>query len=132
LRRLNWTTRASVPMYVALWVVSMAMGLAFAAAGAMKLLVSKERLLRGAAWVEDFSSGAIRFVGFTELLGGLALLLPVMLHIPPRLAIAAGAVGLTVVALGAAVVHVRRREPAMIALNIALLALAVFALRGRP
>jgi DoxX-like family len=120
-------------MNVALWVVSIAMGVAFAAVGAMKLLVSKKRLLRrGAGWVEDFSSGAIRFVGFTELLGGLALLLPVALDAPPRLAIAAGAAGLTFVALGAAVVHLRRREPAMIALNIALLALAVFALRGRP
>jgi hypothetical protein len=60
-------------------------------------------------------------VGFTELLGGLALILPL-----------AGTAGLTVVALGAAVVHVRRREPGMIALNIALLAVAAFALRGRP
>jgi DoxX-like family len=118
-------------MNVALWVVSIAMGLAFAAAGAMKLLVCKERLLRGAAWVEDFSSGAIRFVGLTEFLGGLAIVLPVLLDIPSRLALAAGTAGLSVVALGAAVVHVRRREAGMIALNIALLALAAFALRGR-
>jgi hypothetical protein len=109
------------------------MGLAIAAAGAMKLVVSKTRLLRlGAAWVEDFSSGAIRFVGCTELLGGVALILPVVLNSPSRLAVAAGTAGLSVVAIGAAVVHVRRREPGMIVLNIALLALAVFALRGRP
>jgi hypothetical protein len=118
LRRLNWTARLSVPMNVALSVVSIAIGLAFTAAGAMKLLVCKERLLRrGAAWVADLSSGAIRFVGITELLGGLAIMLP---HAWPA--------GLTVIALGAAVVHVRRREPGMIALNIALLALAAFAL----
>jgi hypothetical protein len=126
-------SRARVQLNVALWVVSIGMGLAIAAAGALKLLVSKNQLLRrGASWVEDFSSGAIRFVGFTELLGGLAIILPVVLDMPSRLAIAAGTAGLSVVALGAAVVHVRRREPGMIALNIALLALAVFAIRGRP
>ena len=43
----------------------------------MKLVVSKEQLVRrGAGWVDDFSSGTIRFVGFTELLGGLAIILP--------------------------------------------------------
>jgi hypothetical protein len=116
---MNGPTRTNVQVNVALWLISLGMGLAIAAAGAMKLLVSKTQLLRwGAGWVEDFGSGAIKFMGLTELLGGAAIMLP-----------PAGTVGLSVVAVGAAVVHVRRREPGMIALNIALLALAAFALR---
>ncbi len=119
---MNPTTRGDVPVNVALWALSVGMGLAIAAAGAVKLVASKEQLVRrGAGWVDDFSSGTVRFVGFTELLGGLAIILP-----------PTGTAGLSVVALGAAVVHARRREPGMIALNIALLALTAFALRGRP
>jgi hypothetical protein len=126
-------TTTNVKATVALWVVSISMGLALIAAGAMKLVISKKHLvLRGAGWVEDFSSGTVRFVGFTELVGGLAILLPAVLDIPSRLALTAGTAGLIVVMLGAAVVHARRRELGMIVLNFALLALAAVAVLGRP
>jgi hypothetical protein len=58
--------------------------------------------------------------------------LPAVLDIPSRLALTAGTAGLIVVMPGAAVVHARRREPGMIVLNIALLALAAVAVWGRP
>jgi hypothetical protein len=126
-------TTTNVEATVALWVVSIIMGLALIAAGAMKLVISKKHLvLRGAGWVEDFSSGTVRFVGFTEMVGGLAILLPAVLDIPSRLALTAGTAGLIVVMLGAAVVHARRRELGMIVLNFALLALAAVAVLGRP
>jgi hypothetical protein len=126
-------TTTNVEATVALWVVSIIMGLALIAAGAMKLVISKKHLvLRGAGWVEDFSSGTVRFVGFTEMVGGLAILLPAVLDIPSRLALTAGTAGWIVVMLGAAVVHARRRELGMIVLNFALLALAAVAVLGRP
>ncbi len=126
-------TATNVEANVALWVISIGMGLALTAAGAMKLVVSKKHLiLRGAGWVEDFSPGTVRFVGFTEMVGGLAIFLPAVLDIPSRLPLTAGTAGLIVVMLGAAVVHARRREPGMIVLNIALLALAAVAVWGRP
>ena len=116
-----------------LWFVSIGMGLAFAAVGAMKLVLSKKRLvLQGAGWIEDFSSGTVRFVGLTEMVGGLAIILPAVIDIPSRLVLTAGIAGLIVVMLGAAVVHARRREPGMIVLNLVLLALAAVALWGRP
>lgn len=118
---------------VALWVVSIGMGLAFAASGTTKLVVSKKRLaLRGASWVNDFSSGTVMFVGLTEITGGLAIILPAVLHIPSRLAVTAGTTGLILVMLGAAMVHVRRREPGMIVLNFVLLALTALAVWNRP
>jgi DoxX-like family len=129
----NGMTATNVEANVALWVISIGMGLALTAAGAMKLVVSKKHLiLRGAGWVEDFSPGTVRFVGFTEMVGGLAIFLPAVLDIPSRLALTAGTAGLIVVMPGAAVVHARRREPGMIVLNIALLALAAVAVWGRP
>jgi uncharacterized membrane protein YphA (DoxX/SURF4 family) len=123
----------NVEVDVTLWVLSIAMGLAFAASGAMKLVVSKKRLaLRGESWVDDFSSSTVIFVGLTEITGGLAIILPVVLDIPSRLATTAGTAGLILVTLGAAVVHARRREPGMIVLNLALLALTAAAIWGRP
>jgi DoxX-like family len=130
---MNRVTAANVEVDVALWVVSIGMGLAFAADGAMKLVVSKKRLaLRGGSWVDDFSSGRVIFVSLTEITGGLAIVLPAALGIPSRLAVTAGTAGLIVVMLGAAVVHARRREPGMIVLNLALLALTAAAIWERP
>jgi uncharacterized membrane protein YphA (DoxX/SURF4 family) len=130
---MNGTTATNVEVDVALWVLSIAMGLAFAGSGAMKLVVPKKRLaLRGASWVDDFSSGTVIFVGLTEITGGLAIVLPVVLDIPSRLAVTAGTAGLILVMLGAAVVHARRREPGMIVLNLTLLALTAAAIWDRP
>lgn len=130
---MNRTTATNVEVSVVLWVFSIGMGVAFAAVGAMKLVVSKRRVaLRGPSWVDDFSSGTVIFVALTEITGGLAIILPAVLGSPSRLAVTAGAAGLIVVMLGAAVVHARRREPGMIVLNLALLALTAVALWDRP
>jgi len=113
---------------VASWIVSIGLALAFAVLGAMKLALSKEHLvLRGADWADDFGPGTVRFVGMTEVLGALGMILPAVLDIPRWLALTAAAAGLIVVVLGAAAVHARRREASMIALNFALLALAAIA-----
>jgi hypothetical protein len=117
---------------VAFWVVSFGMGLAIAAVGAMKLIVSKEQLaLRGAGWVHTLRSGTVRFVGFTELVGGLAMILPPVMDVPASLARTAALAGLLTVMVGAAAVHARRREPAMIVWNFALLAVAATAIWNR-
>ncbi|WP_260860728.1 DoxX family protein [Mycobacterium tilburgii] len=115
-----------------LWVVTAAIGVAFAACGIGKLVFPKNRLaLRGASWVNDFSSRTLIFVGLTELVGGLAMLLPAVFKMSPLLAVTLGTAGLIVVMMGAAVVHMRRREPGMIVLNLALLALAELAILDR-
>jgi hypothetical protein len=130
---MNGTTATNVEVDVALWVLSIGIGVAFAASGAMKLVVSKKRLaLRGTSWVADFSSGTVIFVGLTEMTGGLAITVPAVLDVPSRLAVTAGTAGLIIVMLGAAVVHARRREPGMIVLNLALLALTAVAIWDRP
>ena len=116
----------------AFWIVSVGMALAFAGAGAMKLALPKEKLaLRGADWVNDFCSSTVRFVALTEVLGAVGMILPAVLDMPHWLAPMAAATGLVVVTLGAAVIHARRREPLMIVMNIALLALAGAAVWGR-
>ena len=122
----------NVEVNVAFWIVSAGIGLVFAASGATKLVVPKNRLaVRGSNWVDDFSSGTVVFVGLTEIVGGLAILAPAVLEISPLLAATVGSVGLIVVMLGAAVVHARRREAGMIIMNLALLAVTAFAIWHR-
>jgi hypothetical protein len=119
-------------LHVTLWVVSAGLALAFAAAGAMKLVLSKDQLVRrGAAWTANFGTGTVKFAGFTEIVAAAGMILPAVLDFPHVLARVAAAVGLIVATLGAAVIHGRLREPAMIVLNLALLALAWAAVWGR-
>jgi putative oxidoreductase len=44
-----------------------------------------EELSKSMAWVNDFSIGMVRFIGASELLGGIGLLLPSLLRIRPFL-----------------------------------------------
>ena len=60
----------------------------------------------------------------------IGLVLPPLVHIAGILAPLA-AVGLVLVMVGAAVVHARRNEPMNVAVNLVLIALAIFVAWGR-
>lgn len=118
-------------MGVWLSVVAVVLAVGFTAAGAMKVLQPKEKLVAsGMSWADDFSTDTLKLVGATEILGGLGVILPKATGIAPVLA-GAAAVGLSLVMLGAAAVHVRRREPPMILVNLMLLAMAIFVAWGQ-
>ena len=82
------------------------------------------------AWVDDFSPTSVRLIGTAEILGALGLVLPAVTGIAPILTPIA-AVGLVVIMVGAAITHVRRKEPAIVPANIVLLVLAVVVAWGR-
>jgi uncharacterized membrane protein len=72
----------------------------------------------------------VRFIGISEILGGLGLLLPSALRIMPRLTpVAAG--GLALVMVLATAFHVSRGEASVIPMNLVLMALAFFIVWGR-
>jgi hypothetical protein len=72
----------------------------------------------------------IRFIGLSEILGALGLLLPGPLHFAPVLTpVAALCLGLIVIL--AARIHYGLREPAAVAVNLVLLALALLVACGR-
>ncbi len=111
------------------WVLQGLLGAAFLAAGAMKLVKTREELLaEGArmAWVEDFSDSAVRAIGVAEVLGAIGVVLPKLTGILPFLTPVAAA-GLVLTMLGAAATHVRRGEYPAVVPNVVLggLALAV-------
>jgi uncharacterized membrane protein YphA (DoxX/SURF4 family) len=118
-------------MNLALWIIAIVLAVAFAGSGLMKLVVPKDKLVTaGQGWAQDYSQTNIRLIGLVEVLGAVLLVLPAALHIAPIL-VPLAAVGLALVMVGAIVVHARRKEPMNIAVNVVLIALAVFVAWGR-
>lgn len=118
-------------MDVFLWIVAALLAVAFLASGCMKLTRPKEKLATfGLAWTEDFSAGAVKAIGVLEVLAAVGLVLPPVVGVAPVLAPSA-ALGLILLMLGAAVVHLRRREPHGIAVSLVVVALAAVVVWGR-
>jgi uncharacterized membrane protein YphA (DoxX/SURF4 family) len=118
-------------MNLALWIIAIVLAVVFAASGLVKQFVPKDKLVTsGQDWARDFSPTSIRLIGLAEILGAIGLVLPAAVHVAPIL-VPLAAVGLALVMAGAAVVHARRKEVPMIAVNAVLLVLAVIVAWGR-
>jgi len=119
-------------MNLALWIVAELLAIAFLAGGAIKLILSKEKLatIPGAGWAEDFSAGSIKAIGTLEALAAVGLILPAVTDIAPVL-VPLAAVGLVLVMVGAMITHLRRGEAGQLVVNLAYLALAGFVAWGR-
>jgi uncharacterized membrane protein YphA (DoxX/SURF4 family) len=116
-------------MNIALWVVQIILGLAFIMFGSMKAF-QYEKAKASLPWVKDYSKGLVTFIGVSELLGGLGLILPYATGIAPILTPVA-ALGLGLVMILAAGFHAKRKENQAIGMNIIFLALAIFVAIGR-
>lgn len=119
-------------MDIALWIVQGLLALVHLAAGGLKLVRSRERLVASGHldWMRDASDAAVKAVGLVEVLGALGLVLPWLTGIAPALTPTA-AVGLVVVQLGALRVHLVRGERKPLPANVLLLVLAAVVAVGR-
>jgi DoxX-like family len=118
-------------MNLALWIIVGLLAAVFLASGAMKLIRTKQQLVAsGMAVLDDFSPGAIKGIGALEILAAVGLTLPAALDIAPVL-VPLAAVGVALLMTGATAVCLRRNETRAIAVNLALLALAVLVAWGR-
>ncbi|MGH1438330.1 MAG: DoxX family protein [Lewinella sp.] len=115
---------------IALWVAQALLGAMFLMAGTMKASQPVAALAESLPWVTTVPLGLVRFIGISELLGGLGLLLPSLLRIKPFLTVWA-AIGLVVVMLLAALFHASKGEFPAIGMNVVLMALAAFVAWGR-
>jgi uncharacterized membrane protein YphA (DoxX/SURF4 family) len=117
-------------MNIALWIVQGLLAVMFGMAGVMKTFQTskaKEQM----PWAKNRSDGFIRFVGISELLGAIGLILPLLTGILPWLTLLA-AIGLTLIQLLAIFAeHLPKKEYNIIPVNIVLLVLAVFVVVGR-
>ncbi|GAA2699693.1 hypothetical protein Apa02nite_041750 [Actinoplanes palleronii] len=114
-----------------MWIIAGLLAAAFLAAGAMKALQPKEKLVAsGMGWAADLSDVQVKLIGVVEVLGAIGLILPALLDIAPVL-VPIAATGLVITMIGAVVVHVRRHENQAIAPSAVLLVLAAVVAWGR-
>ena len=111
-------TKKSKTWHLALWILQVMLAGIFLMAGFMKTFVPIPELSQTLPMASELPT-LTRFIGLSELAGGLGLLVPAGLRILPRLTIiAAYAVGLVMVL--AFLFHVFRGEYAAIGTNIVL------------
>jgi uncharacterized membrane protein YphA (DoxX/SURF4 family) len=121
--------KKSKGMNIALWVAQGLLAAAFFMAGFMKITTPIDDLAaNGMSFVNNFSEGMVRFIGISEVLGGIGLIFPALLRIKPILTPIA-AIALTIVMVLAAIYHISVGEPPVP--NIILFALAAFVAWGR-
>lgn len=116
-------------MNTALWAVQGLLGIMFTMAGLMKSTQPKEKLAK-MAWTARYSSGMIKFIGVSELLIGLGLVLPQWTGILPVLTPIA-ALALVAIMVLAAIDHFKAGENKEIGINVFIGALAAFVAWGR-
>jgi putative oxidoreductase len=120
----------SAPLHVALWLSQVALFAMFAMAGFLKLTTPIAPLSQTIPWVADVPVALVRFIGFSELAGAIALLLPSLTRIKPVLTPLA-ALGLAIVMVFAMVFHIARGELAALGMPIVLGGVAAFVAWGR-
>ena len=99
-------------------------------AGFLKLTTPLADLAIKMGWVNAIPEALVRFIGFSEILAAIGLILPSMLKIQPRLTVYA-ALGLAVIMVLAIPLHISRGEYGGLPINFFILALSVFIAWGR-
>ncbi|MCK6641607.1 MAG: DoxX family protein [Bacteroidia bacterium] len=121
--------KRSKALHITLWIAQVLLAIGFGLAGFMKVTAPIEQLEQsGMSFVNDYGAGMVRFIGISEILGALGLILPAALRIKPILTPIA-AVGLSIIMILATIYHVSNNEPIVGAL--VFLALTSFVAWGR-
>jgi len=121
--------RPSKGLHYGLWVAQVLLFAAFMMAGLMKVTTPIAELAVKMAWVAEMPA-LVRFIGTSELLGAIGVLLPAATRIKPILTPIAAA-ALVVVMVLAAGFHIYRGEIPQMAPSVILGLLAAFVAWGR-
>ena len=117
-------------MNIVLWIIQALLAVMFGMAGVMKTFQTSKAKAQ-MSWAKNRSDEFIRFVGISELLGAIGLILPLVTGILPWLTPLA-AIGLTLVQLLAIFTeHLPKKEYKIIPVNLVLIVLALFVVIGR-
>src|SRR6185436_17811548 len=117
-------------LHIALWGGQLLLAALYGGAGFTKLTTPMAELPAMIPWTADVAEPLVRFIGASELLASIGLLLPSILKIQPKLS-ALAAAGLTTVMALASVFHLVRGEYAVIPLTAGLGSIAAFVAWGR-
>ena len=111
-----------------MWMVQGFLALAFVAGGSFKVFANARA--RRLPWAEKMSKKKVMFIGISELLGGLGLVVPQVTGIAPVLTLTS-AIGLATITVLAAELHLRRRETGSAIGALIFLGLVAFVVHGR-
>lgn len=121
--------KSSKILHIGLWLAQGLLAAAFGMAGIMKMTLPIEQLAqKGMSFVAHYQAGTVRFIGTTEVLAALGLILPSVLRIFTKLTPFA-ALGLSVIMILAIQYHVSQHESP--ASGIVFLVLTLFVAWGR-
>jgi uncharacterized membrane protein YphA (DoxX/SURF4 family) len=117
-------------MEIGLWIAQVLLALVYGMAGSLKTFKTaqaRERMV----WTQGRSDNYVHFVGITELLGALGMLLPMLTGILPWLTPLA-ALGLALIqALAIFMEHLPKKDYKALPMNVVLLAVSLVVLIGR-
>ena len=113
-------------MNILAWILSGVLAAVYLLVGVLKITTPKAKLAENPrmGWTDDFTASNIKGIGAAEVLGAIGVILPWLTGIAAFLTPVA-AVGLTILQIGAMVVHWRRGEKQVLAGNATLAALAL-------
>ena len=117
-------------LHIALWGGQVLLGAMYGFAGFTKITAPMTDLAGMMPWTAVVGEPLTRFIGTSELLGAIGLLLPSILKIQPKLS-ALAAAGLTTVMALASLYHLVRGEYGVIPLTAGLGSIAAFVAWGR-
>jgi len=120
----------SKALHISLWIAQSLLAAMFLMAGAMKSFQPIDQIAQSIPWAPQVPEALVRFIGISELLGALGLVLPSATRIQPNLT-AVAAFSLTVVMVLAAGFHAMRGEYPGIGVNVVLGGLTLFVGWGR-
>jgi len=115
---------------IALWIAQIFLAAMYGMAGGMKTFrtaKTKEQF----PWAKNRSEGFVRFVGISELLGALGLILPIITGLMPWLTILAAAGLILIQLLAIFTEHLPKKEYNVIPINVLLIAISAFIVFGR-
>jgi uncharacterized membrane protein YphA (DoxX/SURF4 family) len=111
-------------MNIAVWIIQGILALMFLMAGITKSVQPKDKLVKTLPWVNGFSLQTVRFIGISELIGAIGIVVPQLTGICQILTPVA-AIGLAVIMILAAAHHLPKKEYREEGFNATLLILDV-------
>jgi uncharacterized membrane protein YphA (DoxX/SURF4 family) len=126
----NSNQKSSKALNITLWIAQSLLAAMFIMAGFTKVATPIDQLIVMMPWAADVPALLVKFIGVSELLGGLGLLLPSALRIKPNLTVLA-ARGLILIMIFAVAFHVSRGEFSATPASIILGSIAAFISWGR-
>ncbi|HLA59828.1 MAG TPA: DoxX family protein [Puia sp.] len=119
-------------MNTILWILQAVAAATFIYSGINKSIFSIRKLVyeKGQTGVENLSITQVRFIGLSEILGAIGLILPWWLNILPGLT-PVSAILLSFIMIPASFIHHKRKEPKNVVTNVILFGICIFIAYGR-